>query len=175
MNKKCDSRLDCLLSSLKEKNPAKLGFIAVLLLAVIYFLGTGLANKSILSVSAGSNTDKSIENWVNTNPEKIIDSVNNYMQKKRAEDRASQNQKADEYIKKNKDEVLSSKNLPAVNKNGKITVVEFFDYHCGHCRHISKDVSRLAKEFKNVTFVFRDFPIMSAISREMAKVVTLLI
>lgn len=52
-------------------------------------------------------------------------------------------------------------NTVAGNPNGKITVVEFFDYNCGYCRAIYPQVEQLLKKNKDIRLVFRDYPILS--------------
>ena len=49
----------------------------------------------------------------------------------------------------------------AGNPKGDVTVVEFFDYHCGYCKHLYPAIAQLLKEDKNVRVVFREFPILS--------------
>lgn len=44
-----------------------------------------------------------------------------------------------------------------INPEGKITVVEFFDYNCTYCKVIAPDVAKLAKENPDVRFVFKDY------------------
>jgi len=54
------------------------------------------------------------------------------------------------------------------NPNGKITVTEFFDYHCGYCRQAVPEVMRLIAENPDVRFVFKEYPILSSDSRDLA-------
>jgi protein-disulfide isomerase len=64
--------------------------------------------------------------------------------------------------------VLSSlykEETPFSSGDGKITVVEFFDYNCGYCRKAFEDVLTLGKEEKDVRIVFVEFPILSEESR----------
>ena len=44
-----------------------------------------------------------------------------------------------------------------INPNGKITVVQFFDYNCTYCKVIAPDVAQLARENPDVRFVFKDY------------------
>lgn len=56
------------------------------------------------------------------------------------------------------------------NPNGKITVVEFFDYNCGYCKLIAPEVLKLIEEHPDVRFVFKEFPIFGAASNSAAEV-----
>jgi protein-disulfide isomerase len=46
------------------------------------------------------------------------------------------------------------------NPNGKITMVEFFDYNCGYCRKAFPDVMRMLEEDKDLRLVMKEFPIL---------------
>ena len=49
--------------------------------------------------------------------------------------------------------------------DGKVTVVEFFDYNCGYCRKAFSNLVSLTKDDKDVRVVFVEFPILSEESR----------
>ena len=49
--------------------------------------------------------------------------------------------------------------------DGKVTVVEFFDYNCGYCRKAFSNLVTLTKDEKDVRVVFVEFPILSEESR----------
>ena len=57
----------------------------------------------------------------------------------------------------------------AGNPEGKISVVEFFDYNCGYCRHSLADVLKLLDKDKDVRLVFKEFPILGPGSVSAAK------
>ncbi len=56
------------------------------------------------------------------------------------------------------------------NPDGKITLVEFFDYNCGYCKRAIGDLDKLMNANKDLKVVLRDFPILSAGSVEAALV-----
>ena len=56
------------------------------------------------------------------------------------------------------------------NPNGKVTVVEFFDYRCGYCKLAAPEVVKLIGENPDVRFVFKQFPIFGEVSDTAAKV-----
>ena len=55
------------------------------------------------------------------------------------------------------------------NPNGKITVVEFFDYQCGHCINIAPAVLEIIKNNPDVRFVFKEMPIFGETSEAAAR------
>jgi protein-disulfide isomerase len=56
------------------------------------------------------------------------------------------------------------------NPDGKITVVEFFDYRCGYCKLAAPQVVTLIEQNPDVRFVFKEFPIFGEVSDTAAKV-----
>ena len=56
------------------------------------------------------------------------------------------------------------------NPNGKVTLVEFFDYNCGYCKQALPDLTRLIKEDGDLRVVLKDFPVLGPGSVEAAQV-----
>ncbi len=56
------------------------------------------------------------------------------------------------------------------NPDGKITVVEFFDYRCGYCKLAAPQVVDLIEKNPDIRFVFKQFPIFGEVSDTAAKV-----
>jgi len=57
----------------------------------------------------------------------------------------------------------------AGNPNGKVTVVEFFDYQCSHCMTMAPVIKSIIKSNPEVRIVFKDFPIRGPISNYAAR------
>jgi protein-disulfide isomerase len=78
------------------------------------------------------------------------------------------NRREAEVAEKERLKVLSSlykEDTPFSSGDGKITLVEFFDYNCSYCRKAFEDVVGLTKEVKDVRVVLVEFPILSEESR----------
>jgi protein-disulfide isomerase len=56
------------------------------------------------------------------------------------------------------------------NPQGNVTMVEFFDYNCGYCRHAMSDMLELLKTDSNLKFVLKEFPVLGEGSVEAAHV-----
>lgn len=56
------------------------------------------------------------------------------------------------------------------NPDGKIMLIEFFDYNCGYCKRALSDLARLMRDNPDLRVVLRDFPILSSGSVEAAQV-----
>jgi protein-disulfide isomerase len=59
---------------------------------------------------------------------------------------------------------------PFASSKAKYTVVEFFDYNCGYCRHAFNEVIKLTDADKEVRVVFVEFPILSDESRKASEI-----
>ena len=101
-----------------------------------------------------------VRNFILDNPEILMESVNRFRDKevKKKEEQSIS------VLKENMN-FLSKPQHPQIgNPKGDITVVEFFDYNCGYCKHALKSVQELTQKDKNVKVVFMEFPILSATS-----------
>jgi protein-disulfide isomerase len=66
--------------------------------------------------------------------------------------------------------ILRDKNDPVGgDKNGKVTLVVFFDYQCSHCVSMSPVISSIMKANPTLRVVFKDFPIRGDVSEAAAR------
>jgi protein-disulfide isomerase len=56
------------------------------------------------------------------------------------------------------------------NPHGNVTMVEFFDYNCGYCKHALPDMMKLLQTDTNLKFVLKEFPVLGEGSVEAAHV-----
>jgi protein-disulfide isomerase len=107
---------------------------------------------------------KIVAEYLRDNPQAIIDSVNGM----RAKEEKEMQEKAEANIGKFLP-MLTAADAPSIgNPKGDVTVVEFFDYHCGYCKRALPDVNALIQDDKNVRVVFHEMPILSADSQTAA-------
>lgn len=52
------------------------------------------------------------------------------------------------------------------NPDGKVTIVEFYDYNCGFCKRAQDDMQALIKDDPDVRFVLKEFPILGPDSQK---------
>ncbi len=55
------------------------------------------------------------------------------------------------------------------NPNGNVTVVEFFDYQCGHCASMAPVMQSLIKANPNLRIVYKELPIRGPVSEFAAR------
>lgn len=73
-------------------------------------------------------------------------------------------------IKTNAKALFNDANSPTVGSaEASVTLVEFFDYQCGHCKEMTDAVDSLIKQNKNLRVVFKELPIFGADSEYAAK------
>ena len=53
----------------------------------------------------------------------------------------------------------------AGNKDGDVTLVEFYDYNCGYCKQVPGVLARLIEEDKNLKIIFKELPILAESSQ----------
>ena len=52
------------------------------------------------------------------------------------------------------------------NPDGKVTIVEFFDYNCGYCKRAVEDMQALTAADPDLRFVLKEFPILGPDSQK---------
>lgn len=66
-------------------------------------------------------------------------------------------------------ELRSDPDSPAVNSDGDVTIVEFFDYECPYCKAMAPKLHELMNSDKKLRFVFKDFPVLGPVSNFAAR------
>ncbi len=107
-----------------------------------------------------------VKETLNNNPEIVVDSFKKFQEKKQAEEAL----KSKAALKDKAKDLKDSKTSPvAGNPKGDVTVVEFFDYHCGYCKKVVPTVTKIIKDDPKVKVVFKELPILSEDSNLAAK------
>lgn len=143
--------------------------LAILFLINIFTLSKICCKKDFMI------SDKTISNWINNNPEVILESVNKYAVKQQEELLKQEKARNAENIKKFDKELKDTKYAGVLNPEGTIEIIEFYDYNCGYCKLASKNVDKLLKSRKDVKVILRSIPILSESSRYASEVGTAII
>jgi protein-disulfide isomerase len=147
---------------------------AARLAAPLLCLGLAAAVLPAAGAEFSSTQTKEIGNIVRDylirNPEVLRDAM---VELDRREKEAQQ--AAREKVISDNGNLLSSPHQAVVgNPNGKVTLVEFFDYNCGYCKKSLDDLAKLMKEDPNLRVVLKDFPVLGPGSVEAAQVASAL-
>lgn len=130
-------------------------------LAAALALAVGFATMTLPAPAAEPLDKKAVEaiirEYLINNPEVLIEAMQAY--KKRQQDESEQETLAS--IKRYRNDLFDDPNSFVVgNPNGKLTMVEFFDYRCGYCKQARPSVADLLKRDDNVRLVLKEFPIL---------------
>lgn len=117
-----------------------------------------------ISPAERSKIESVVHDYLMKHPEVIYQSVQALQ--------AKQYQEAEKTVKQTQknassfaDKLFHASNDPvAGNPNGKVTVVEFFDYQCPHCLDMAPVIEGIIKANPDVRVVFKDFPIRGPVS-----------
>lgn len=115
-----------------------------------------------------SDVEAIVKQTIIDNPEIIMQAL----EKLRAQKMEQSKKSAKEGLTTYKTEIFEDKDVPAAGaseKDADVVLVEFFDYHCGYCKHFLPEITKLIAEDKKVRVRFMDFPILSEDSVTAAK------
>jgi protein-disulfide isomerase len=123
--------------------------------------------QKVSEISSQAHVESLVADYIKNNPQAIIDSVDAWQR-----DQASAQEKSQaDALKSRIGEVTDPGNNPVIgNPKGDVTIVEFYDYNCGYCKHAFPTLRDVIAKDKNVRVVLRDFPILSPASKVAAKV-----
>ena len=96
-----------------------------------------------------------VKEYLVQNPEILLE-VSKALQQKQQKNLM---QKANQAIDSNASEIFNSKSPETGNPKGDVTVVEFFDYQCSHCKKMAPVLKTLMDKNSNLRVVYKDFPI----------------
>lgn len=142
----------------------KQGLTALLALTLAGALATSAASAD--ETLPVPEIERIVREYLLREPEVIYQAIQELQKKQRAEEAARQ-QAA---VVSNRDEIFGHGEDPVAGApDGKVTLVEFFDYQCGYCRSMSADLQKLIKGHKDLRFVFKELPVLGPDSLMAAK------
>jgi len=110
-----------------------------------------------------------VHDYLMDNPDILIQ-MSQKLQQQQAEKVQDIEKHAQKVIPSIANELFNDKNSPiGGNVNGTVTLVEFFDYQCPHCKEMTKIIDDLAKQNSNLRIVYKEFPIFGGTSDLAAK------
>lgn len=128
---------------------------------------TGFPAAAEFSKAQKAEIEAVIKEYLINNPEVLRDAQVEMDRRQKLEEIAAREQS----IKDQAAEIFNSPfQAVAGNPNGKITLVEFFDYNCGYCKRAMDDMTRLIKADPELRVVLKDFPVLGPGSIEAAQI-----
>lgn len=123
------------------------------------------ATSQDLSPAQKAQFEQVIREYLLKNPEVLIE-AGRVLQSRQRE---AMQQQARSAIKDNAKALLSDNSPVVGNAKGDVTVVEFFDYQCIHCKDMGAVMSKLVESDNNVRVIYKEFPIFGASSEFASK------
>ena len=109
---------------------------------------------------------KVVHDYLVNNPQVLVE-ASQALQKR---SQVQQQQVAMQAIKQNAKQLFNDPSNPvAGNPNGTVTVIEFFDYQCGHCKSMNTTIKNIIAKNPNLRVVFKELPIFGGASQFAAK------
>ncbi len=143
--------------------------LSVMLIAPLLALVLSGVTHSARAQSAAprAEIEKIVREYILANPEIIKEAIVELQRREKADESANR----DKFLAENAAALLRSPHQAVIgNPNGKITLVEFFDYNCGYCKKALSDVARLTKENPDLRVVLKNFPVLGQPSVEAAQI-----
>ena len=138
------------------------GALAVLSLAFVFG-----ASAAEFSKSQKGEIQSIIKEYLVSNPEVLRDALDELDKRQKAQEIAVR----EKAVKDQSAIILNSEFQSVIgNPDGKITLVEFFDYNCGYCKRAMDDLAKLIKTNPDLRVVLKDFPVLGPGSVEAAQV-----
>ncbi|MCB1382063.1 MAG: DsbA family protein [Notoacmeibacter sp.] len=140
------------------------------LLALAASTALGVAPARLAQAEALTITDENraqieaiIHDYLLNNPEVLAEAQKALEAKQEAAQKAAQKS----LIAEAKDAIFTSEHDGIVgNPDGKVTIVEFFDYNCGYCKRAMADMDAMVAADKDLRFVLKEFPILGEDSQK---------
>jgi protein-disulfide isomerase len=132
------------------------GGLAVAAMAVAALMPSQAQEKASFDEAQKTEIQAIIKDYLLTQPEILREAIEEL------------NRREAETAEQERLKVLSSlykEETPFSTGDGKVTLVEFFDYNCGYCRKAFEDIVGIADTNKDLRLVFVEFPILSEESR----------
>ena len=102
-----------------------------------------------------------VREYLMKNPDVIMESLRAAQAKQREMQREQQQQA----LTQHREELLRDKASPVGGDvAGDVTVVEFFDYACPHCKAATRQVKQLLRDDPKIRFVYKEFPVLGEAS-----------
>ncbi len=141
-------------------------FILLFILQLgFFYTNISFAQNETLTNKQKIEVQKIVHDYLLDNPKillEVAEKLKMIEQKTRAE-------KTQQSILKNQQELFSSTSPTIGDQKAQITIVEFFDYNCGHCKSMTVPIHNIITKNKDIRIIFKEFPVLGASSMYAAK------
>lgn len=146
----------------------------LLMSAIAGITATGLAFAA--PTTSSNNTTLStqqvqqiVHDYLLNNPQILVE-MSQKLQQQQNQQMQQIQQKAQQTIPGIASQLFNANTSPVTgNPKGTVTLVEFFDYQCPHCKDMTEILDNLTQKDSNLRVVYKEFPIFGANSQYAAK------
>ena len=124
------------------------------------------ADAAVFSDAQKTAIEQIAHDYLIKNPSILVD-MSNELQKQQS---IAQQNVAKQAITDNIAQVLGGTLSMAGNPKGDVTLIEFFDYQCIHCKKIKPTIAQLIQKNPNLRVIYKEFPIFGKTSETASKV-----
>lgn len=155
----------------RDSRPGLQFALVIVLAAVALIAATLLGHHRPRDAAAGPESgqiaavNQIIHDYLRDHPE----DVDAALRKALEQHRVAEEERRKSNIRAFAKELQSDPDSPAVNSDGDVTVVEFFDYECPYCKAMAPKLRELMNSDKKLRFVFKDFPVLGPVSNFAAR------
>src|SRR5215472_12346842 len=143
-------------------NSKTIGLAGITAFVLLALASAGKAEDSPSTAQQEERMGEILRTYLLKHPE-IIDEAMQALRERQAAEAAAKTARA---LQEHRDALLADPMSPvAGDPDGKVTVVEFFDYNCAYCRAAGPMVTELLEKKPDVRFVYKEFPTIAASSR----------
>lgn len=114
-----------------------------------------------------SQIEKVVHDYLVNNPEVLLEASQSLQQKQQL----TMQKQAQSAIKENAKKLFNDNFTVVGNPKGNVTLVEFFDYQCIHCKKMAPVISEAIKQNPNLRVIYKEFPIFGKSSDVASKAV----
>lgn len=151
----------------------KLNHLLTTGLFLIGFAVFNSSNAATATTTASSFNDQQIKqlhqiihDYIVNNPQVLVEASQVLQQQEMAKAKS----KTQQAVAKNTKSLFNSPNSPTVgNHNGDVTLIEFLDYQCAHCKEMASTVESLIKADPKLRIVIKELPIFGGSSKYAAQ------
>lgn len=145
------------------------GMMAIATIATQASIAASNSTASSVTPAERAKIESVVHDYLLKNPEILVE-VMQILQKKQY-DQAQQTVKQTQKIAASFAKSLFHEGSDPVagNPNGKVTIVEFFDYQCPHCVDMAPVMDSIIKANPNLRVIYKEFPIRGPVSEFAAR------
>lgn len=140
--------------------------ILLMLLSSVALSTTAMAaDNTALSPAQEKQVEQIVHDYLLNNPDILIQ-VSQKLQQKQEQQVQQIQQQAQKVMPQIASQLFADPQSPiSGNVKGDVTVIEFFDYQCPHCKDMSPVLDNLVQQDGHIKIIYKEFPIFGADSQ----------